>query len=51
MRVLQKTFSLNLIKCPPTVSELSDFESELTLMVNNIKFRDINNYIQNKTHK
>ena len=35
-------------KNPPSVPELSDFESELTLMVNNIKFRNVNNDFHKK---
>ena len=35
-------------KNPPSVPELSDFESELTVMVNNIKFRHINNDFHKK---
>ena len=34
--------------CPPAVSEFSDIKNELTLMVNNIEFRNINNDFQKK---
>ena len=44
----KETFGIKSIKCPPTVSELSDFESELTLMVNNMEFRNIKNDFQRK---
>ena len=44
----KETYGFKSIKCPPSVPELSDFESELTLMVNNIEFRNINNDFQKK---
>ena len=40
-------FGFKSIKNPPSVPELSDFESELTLMVN-IKFRNVNNDFHKK---
>ena len=47
----KETFGFKSIKCPPSVPELSDFESELTVMVNNIEIRNINNDFQKKTQK
>ena len=44
----KETFGFRSIKRPPCVPELSDFESELTLMVNNIEFRNINDDFQKK---
>ena len=35
MTIIKETFGFISVKCPPTVS---DFESEFTLMVNNIEF-------------
>ena len=35
-------------KYPPSVPELSDFKGELTLLVSNIEFRNINNDFQKK---
>ena len=40
----EETFGFKSIKCPPTASELSDFESELTLMINNVyRIFNVNN--------
>ena len=44
----KEKFGFKSIKCPPTVSKLPNFESELTLMVNNVEFRNINNDFQKK---
>ena len=44
----KETFGFKSIKCPSSVPELSGFESELTVMVNNIEFRNINNDFQKK---
>ena len=43
----EETFGFKSIKCPPTTSELSDFESELTLMINNVyRIFNVNNDYQ-----
>ena len=47
----KETFGFKSIKYSPSVPELSDFESELTLMVNNIEFRNINNDFQKKLNE
>ena len=47
----KETFCFKLIKFPPTVSELSDFESKLTLMVNNMEFHNNDNDFHKKTQK
>ena len=39
----KEIFGIKTTKCPPLVPELSGFESKLTLMVNNIEFRNIKN--------
>ena len=44
----KETFGFKSIKYSPSVPELSDFESGLTLMVNNTEFRNINNDFQKK---
>ena len=44
----KEKFSWRSLKCPPTVSKLSNFESELTLKVNNTEFHIINNDFQKK---
>ena len=44
----KETFGFKSMKYPPSASELSDFESELTLIVNNIECFNINNYFQKK---
>ena len=44
----KEIFSWKSIKCPPTVSKLSNFESKLTLKVNNTEFHIINNDFQKK---
>ena len=47
----KETFCFKLIKFPPTVSELSDFESKLTLMVNNMEFHNNDNDFHKKLNK
>ena len=44
----KEIFGIKSTKCPPLVPELSDFESKLTLMVNNTEFRNIKNDFQKK---
>ena len=44
----KRRFGFKSRKNPPSVPQLSDFESELTVMVNNIKFRNINNDFHKK---
>ena len=44
----KERFGFKSRKNPPSVPELSDFESELTVMVNNIKFHNINNDFHKK---
>ena len=44
----KEIFSWKSIKCPPIVSKLSNFESKLTLKVNNTEFHIINNDFQKK---
>ena len=39
----KEIFGIRWTKCPPLVPELSGFESKLTLMVNNIEFRNVKN--------
>ena len=39
----KETHGFNSCKCPPVVDELSDFERELMLLVNNIEFRNTKN--------
>ena len=45
----KENFGLKSIKCPPAVSELLDFESKLTLIVNNKEFSNTNNDFQNNS--
>ena len=56
MTTMKKTFGFKSIKFPPTVlsdlsdtNKLSDFESELTLKINNIEYRNINNWFKKKS--
>ena len=57
MTTMKKTFGFKSIKFPPTVlsdlsdtNKLSDFESELTLKINNIEYRNINNWFKKKVN-
>ena len=44
----KETFGFRSRKCPPVVDELTNFESDLMLMIKNIEFRNTNNTFQEK---